>query len=194
MLPNVERIPAGDPAALPRAVAILRQGGVIVYPTDTLYGLGVDATNERAIDRLNTIKGRVRPVSVVAANVDVVLKWARANRLELDLIKEYLRGSTTLILPVRKNVVSSKIMGPGGTLGVRIPAHPFGPRLVEDLGAPVTTTSVNYFGEQPLNDPDLIEKRFGREVDLLVDDGPLPPSSGSTIYKLEKGKLSILRP
>ncbi len=170
-------------------------GGLIVYPTDTLYGFGVDARNREAIQRLNRVKGRRKtPMSVIAPDLNMVLNWTTISYEDWELVKQYLRGSTTIILPIKQNIVHSEIMGPSSTLGIRIPAHPFGCKLVERLGFPITTTSVNRTGSHPLNDPDLIQEQFGEEIDLLVDGGPLPPSSGSTIYKLEKSKLKIVRP
>lgn len=169
-------------------------GGLIVYPTDTLYGFGVDARNAEAIDRLNRIKGRRTPLSVIAPDQNTVLSWTTISYEDWELVKQYLRGSTTIILPVKKDIVHFKIMGPNDSLGIRIPAHPFGPTLVERLGFPITTTSVNRVGKTPLNNPDQIQEQFGTDIDLLIDGGPLPESKGSTVYKLEKSKLKIVRP
>ena len=110
------------------------------------------------------------------------------------MVKQYLRGPTTIILPVKKGIIHPSIMGEDGTLGIRIPAHPFGPKLCDKLGFPITTTSVNRSGQDPFNDPDEIIDEFDGEFDLLIDDGVLPQSSGSTIYKLEKSKLKVIRP
>jgi L-threonylcarbamoyladenylate synthase len=170
-------------------------GGLIVYPTDTLYGFGVDARNGEAIRRLNRVKGRRKtPISIIAPDQNTVLNWTTISYEDWELVKQYLRGSTTIILPVKKNIVHPEIMGPGHTLGIRIPAHPFGCKLVGRLGFPITTTSVNRTGSPPLNDPDLIQEQFGEKIDILIDGGSLPTSSGSTIYKLEKSKLKIVRP
>jgi L-threonylcarbamoyladenylate synthase len=109
------------------------------------------------------------------------------------MVKQYLRGPTTIILPVNDGVVHPSILGEEKTLGIRIPAHPFGPNLCEKLGFPITTTSVNRTGKTPLNNPDVIVTQFNGEFDLLIDDGPLPESIGSTIYKLEKSKLKVIR-
>jgi L-threonylcarbamoyladenylate synthase len=84
-------------------------------------------------------------------------------------------------------------MGGDGTLGIRIPAHSFGPDLCDKLGFPITTTSVNQHGKPALNNPNEIVDEFGEAFDLLIDDGELPESTGSTIYKLEKSKLKVIR-
>ena len=168
-------------------------GGVIVYPTDTLYGFGVDARNENAIKRLNAIKGRTGPMSVIAPDVNTVLNWTNISYQDWEMVKKFLRGPTTIILPVKKGIVHSSILGKDGTLGIRIPSHSFGPELTSKLGFPITTTSVNKTYENPLNNPKDIMQKFDGEFDLLIDDGNLPKTKGSTIYKLEKSKLTIIR-
>ena len=168
-------------------------GGVIVYPTDTLYGFGVDARNENAIKRLNAIKGRTGPMSVIAPDVNTVLNWTNISYQDWEMVKKFLRGPTTIILPVKKGIVHSSLLGNTGTLGLRIPSHSFGPELTSKLGFPITTTSVNKTYENPLNNPKDIIHKFDGEFDLLIDDGNLPKAKGSTIYKLEKSKLTIIR-
>ena len=168
-------------------------GGVIVYPTDTLYGFGVDARNENAIKRLNAIKGRTGPMSVIAPDVNTVLNWTNISYQDWEMVKKFLRGPTSIILPVKKGIVHSSILGKDGTLGIRIPSHSFGPELTSKLGFPITTTSVNKTYENPLNNPKDIIQKFDGEFDLLIDDGNLPKAKGSTIYKLEKSKLTIIR-
>ena len=190
---TTDRIKCGSDNAIQAAGNAILYGGVIVYPTDTLYGFGVDARNETAIKRLKIIKGRSTPLSVIAPNPSTVLSWADITYEDWETVKQYLRGPTTIILPVKKGIVHPSILGEGKTLGIRIPAHPFGPDLCEKLGFPITTTSVNRTGETPINNPDVIVAEFNGEFDLLIDDGPLPESIGSTIYKLEKSKLKVIR-
>jgi len=172
---------------------VLLYGGIIVYPTDTLYGFGVDARNEVSINKLYKLKGRSTPISVIAPDINTVFSWTDLDMSEWLLIKQYLRGYTTIILPVKAGIVHPKIMGSDGTLGIRIPAHPFGPQLTHKLGFPITTTSVNRSGNTPLNNPKNIISEFGSEIDLLVDGGILPKSGGSSIYKFEKSKLIKIR-
>ena len=188
------RINASSKHVIEVAGNAILYGGIIVYPTDTLYGFGVDTRNEPAINRLNKIKGRSAPISVIAPNSTTVLSWTDITYEDWGMVKQYLRGPTTIILPVKKGIVHPSIMGENDTLGIRIPAHPFGPKLCDKLGFPITTTSVNRSGQNPFNDPDEIIDEFDGEFDLLIDDGALPQSSGSTIYKLEKSKLKVIRP
>ena len=179
--------------ALQAANNVILFGGIIVYPTDTLYGFGVDARNETAIKKLNDIKNRTGPMSVIAPNINTVLNWTNISYEDWELVKKFLRGPTTIILPVKKGIVHSSILGKDGTLGIRIPSHSFGTKLTSKLGFPITTTSVNKTNENPLNKPRDIIDKFDGKFELLIDDGDLPNSKGSIIYKLEKSKLSILR-
>ena len=163
-----DRIKCNSDNAMQAAGNAILYGGVIVYPTDTLYGFGVDARNEMAIKRLRTIKGHNAPLSVIAPNLSTVLSWANITYEDWEIVKQYLRGPTTIILPVNDGVVHPSILGEEKTLGIRIPAHPFGPNLCEKLGFPITTTSVNRTGKTPLNNPDVIVTQFNEEFDLSL--------------------------
>ena len=132
-----------------QAKKIIIKGGIIVYPTDTLYGFGVDATNENSINQLNKLKNRTGPISVIAPDKNVVSTWIDIPTNEKDKALENLTPHRTIIYPVRKKVVNSLILGPDNTLGIRIPAHPFCISLAKQCNVPITTTSVNRKGEFP---------------------------------------------
>tara|TARA_B110000438_G_scaffold24066_1_gene22257 strand:- start:3087 stop:3674 length:588 start_codon:yes stop_codon:yes gene_type:complete len=190
---STKRVLISSKNALQAAGNVILFGGVIVYPTDTLYGFGVDARNEAALKRLNTIKGRTGPMSVIAPDVNTVLSWTNISYQDWELVKKFLRGPTTIILPVKEGIVHPSILGKDGTLGIRIPSHSFGPDLARKLSFPITTTSVNKKNQNPLNNSNDIINEFDGQLDLLIDDGKLPDSKGSTIYKLNKSKLIVIR-
>jgi len=189
----LKRIKASDSTALLEAKKIILSGGVIVYPTDTLYGFGVDATNSSSVARINKIKQRSGPISVIADSIERIREWTTIADNDMDGILQYIGGTQTVILPVHPHVTVPEIQGPGGSLGIRIPEHSFGPHLVSLIKRPITTTSVNRSGELPLNDPDQISSIFNNEIDLLIDDGIFPATKGSRIYKYLNGNVSILR-
>jgi len=189
-----QRVPIDDPTVFQQALKVLRQGEIIAYPTDTLYGLGVDATNEQAIDRLNTLKGRSSPLSVVAPDIPTALGWTTLKGNLLQLVESKLRESNTVIVPVHPGIVNEKVLGPGNTLGIRVPQHSFPSRMVAKFGHPITTTSVNRSGQPPLNNPEAIFLEFNKEIALLIDAGPLPPSSGSSIFQVQQNRLMRIRP
>ena len=189
----VKRINIDSPNVVNSAVNILEGGGIIVYPTDTLYGFGADATNEYAIDKLNRIKGRVGPMSVLAENINTAINWMDINTEQTTLVKQYLERAQTLIVTVKPNTVSSKILGEDNTLGIRIPDNVFCNELSHLFDKPIISTSINRSCKQAMNDPNQIESEFGSEIDLLIDAGTLPYSKGSTIYMLKDNNITILR-
>ena len=189
MIPLV--VKSTDPLAVEKSINILKKGGVIVYPTDTLYGFGVDANNNYAIERINKLKNRQSPMSVIACRFEQAMSWTNIKEKDIEIAKKILNSSSTLILDAKKNIVSNKILGKNNTtLGVRIPKHKYCYDISKDYDKPITTTSVNRNGEQPLNDPKSISKIFGEGIDLLIDGGKLRKSTGSKIYEL-KGSQAI---
>jgi tRNA threonylcarbamoyl adenosine modification protein (Sua5/YciO/YrdC/YwlC family) len=178
--------------AVELACSILNNGGVIVYPTDTLYGFGCDAKNESAIEKINTIKGRKAPMSVLAPNIEIAAKWMNIPNHDKNIVLEKLGGSTTIIVPVNDGITSPSITGDNHSLGVRIPDHKFCKKLSEAYPNPITTTSVNRTRQEPFTNPGKILSEFSREIDLIIEDG-LIEGSGSTIYNFQNRELNIIR-
>jgi len=188
---NIIKVESAE--AVKKALDILERGGVIVYPTDTIYGFGVDAKNDGAINKLNNIKGRQQSISVQAPDKKTALSWANISDEDKEPIKNKLGGKTTVIFPVKDGVVSPMVLGKDKTLGVRIPHHKFCNTLSSKVLNPFTTTSVNKHGSVPLNDPDTIISLFGNDIDLLIDGGNLGGNQGSVVFKLDHGELIQLR-
>ena len=178
--------------AVELACSVLKNGGVIVYPTDTLYGFGCDAKNESAIEKINTIKGRKAPMSVLAPNLAIAAKWMNIPKHDKNNVLEKLGGPTTIIVPVKVGITSPSITGDKQTLGVRIPDHNFCQKLSEAYPNPITTTSVNRTRHKPLTNPEKILSEFSREIDLIIEDGIIE-GSGSTIYNFQDRELNIIR-
>ena len=192
MIPLV--VKSTDPLAIEKSINILKKGGVIVYPTDTLYGFGVDANNNYAIERINKLKNRHSPMSVIACRFEQAMSWTNIKEKDIEIAKKILDSSSTLILDAKKNIVSNKILGKNNTtLGVRIPKHKYCYDISKEYDKPITTTSVNRNGEQPLNDPKSISKIFGESIDLLIDDGKIKKSEGSKIYELKESQAIRIR-
>ena len=178
--------------AVELACSILNNGGVIVYPTDTLYGFGCDAKNESAIEKINALKGRKAPMSVLAPNRKIAAKWMNISQNDKNIVLKKLGGSTTIIVPVKGGITSPSITGDKQTLGVRIPDHNFCQKLSEAYPNPITTTSVNRTRQEPLTNPEKILSEFSREIDLIIEDGIIE-GSGSTIYNFQDRELNIIR-
>ena len=188
-----QRVNSNSKKSILNAAEVILNGGIIVYPTDTLYGFGVDANNISAINKLNKLKRRKGPISVVMQNIDAIISCAKIDDIQVEIIRKNLIGYTTIILPVKSGTVYKSIMGEGETLGIRLPDHSFATNLCKLIDGPITTTSVNRSGEIPLNDPNEIFKVFNGQFDLLIDDGKINHDKGSTIYKLENYKLNTIR-
>ena len=178
--------------AVKAAVKVINSGGILVYPTDTIYGFGVNAKDSIAIDKLNSLKNRTGPISVIAPDSATVSTWLDVKKEEKLHAASHLDAQNTIIYPVKKNIVHKKIMGPNNTLGIRIPHHPFCKLIANSCALPITTTSVNRTGKAPGNNVEEILNSFPTEIDLIIEDGDLV-NSASKIYIYTKGMLKNIR-
>ena len=187
------RIPVSDSNALAEAKKVIQAGGIIIYPTDTVYGLGVDATNEFAINSLNKIKKRTGPISIIVSNIEMAFSITILTQKQKKLVAKRLKEANTIIVPLKTGSVHQSISGKDNTIGLRIPDHGFGINLVRELCKPITTTSVNISGNPPINDPEEIMSSFSDSIDLFIDEGVLSPSRGSRILKLKDEYFEVIR-
>jgi len=178
--------------AIKVALKVINSGGVLVYPTDTIYGFGVNAKDPIAINKLNSLKKRTGPISVIAPDRGTVSTWINVKEGEKLHATSHLNAQNTIIYPVKKNIVHKKIMGPNSTLGIRIPNHPFCKLIANSCTAPITTTSVNRTGEPPRNNVEEILKSFPKDIDLMIEDGDLV-NSASKIYMYTIDGLKKIR-
>ena len=169
----------------------LENGEVIVYPTDTLYGFGVDATNTDAIHRLNRLKGRIQPLSIVLESVEHMHDFAEFQGEIEDEVNNLFPGAYTVLLPAESNELSPFVQNGSPNIGVRIPDHFFPIKLVKMLGKPIITTSINRHGNDPLNDVTQVEIDFPN-VDIF-EDSSHTPSKGSTIVDFSTSPPKVIR-
>ena len=169
----------------------LENGEVIVYPTDTLYGFGVDATNTDAIHRLNRLKGRIQPLSIVLESVEHIHDFAEFQGEIEDEVNNLFPGAYTVLLPAESNELSPFVQNGSPNIGVRIPDHFFPIKLVKMLGKPIITTSINRHGNDPLNDITQVEIDFPN-VDIF-EDSSHTPSKGSTIVDFSTSPPKVIR-
>ena len=169
----------------------LENGEVIVYPTDTLYGFGVDATNTDAIHRLNRLKGRIQPLSIVLESVEHIHDFAEFQGEIESEVNNLFPGAYTVLLPAESNELSPFVQNGSSNIGVRIPDHFFPVKLVKMLGKPIITTSINRHGNDPLNDVTQVEIDFPN-VDIF-EDSSHTPSKGSTIVDFSTSPPKVIR-
>ena len=182
-----------QPRHVLRAVECLRNGGVIVYPTDTVYGLGCDITSKHAVERIIRIKGRdpKKPMSFVCADLTHISRYARVSNLAYRILKRFLPGAYTFVLEASSEV-PKMLLTRQKTVGIRIPEHPVSSALVRELGNPILSTSANRSGAEPLNVPLEIQEVLGKQVDLILDAGTLQRVP-STVVSLVNDRVEVLR-
>lgn len=190
----MQRIRTNDPDAHRLFWYHIASGGLVVYPTDTLYGIGADAINHTAVNRIAALKGKTGPFSVMIGDLAQLREYALVPERIAVKLEGMLPGPYTIILPPRSpEVLSPHVISKEGKVGFRIPNHPFIQSVFRGRITPVISTSVNRTTEMPLQQPDEIEDQFGGYIDLLVDAGDLSPSQGSTILDPTMESWRILR-
>ena len=194
---------------LEKAVQVLKAGGIVVYPTDTAYGLAADAMNPSAVKKLYALKGRdfKKPIHVICPSKyyhtsnDGSVCPVRINQPARKLIKKFWPGPLTIVLPLRAKGKSWQMLSAGTkTLVVRMPNNQTALALVERFGKPITTTSANLAGQSACYSVEEVRKQFGSRIYAriygriyVLDGGKLPKTKPSTIVSLLNGRVRILR-
>ncbi|OGF31331.1 threonylcarbamoyl-AMP synthase [Candidatus Falkowbacteria bacterium RIFOXYA2_FULL_35_8] len=174
------------------AVETLRNEGVIVYPTDTIYGLGCDISSKKAIDKIYRIKNKkATGFSFIIPDLSQISKYAYVSDYAYKLMKRLLPGPYTFILKATK-IVPKQLIPNKKTVAIRIPDNIITAEIVKLLGNPIVSTSVNITGGIHFTDPIDIEKKFGNDIDLIIDIGPLP-NDASTVIDLTNDEPIIIR-
>lgn len=175
-----------DGNVIEKAVEILTNGGIVIYPTETLYGVGVDATNLKAVKKLSEYKNRPlgKPYSVAVSDTGMAEEYVELNETARNLYKEFLPGPLTVISK-GKHKVSSGVESEDGTLGIRIPDYELVTDIVKKLGKPITSTSANAsYKKRPYKISDILENLSQKQkdlIDLIIDAGTLPKNDPSTV-------------
>ena len=172
-----------DKNVIDEAVKVLADGGVILYPTDTVYGLGANIFNRKAVRKVYNIKKRsyLKPVSLLVSSKDAIPLVSKASLNQLNFIDKYLPGPYTFILKKSK-IVPRHLTSGSANVGVRVPKSEIACSLAKIF--PITTTSANLSNKDTLDTPEEILKQLGCEVDLIIDVGHLKSGNPSTIIDL----------
>ena len=179
----VGQLPSHIQKQVERGISILKQGGLVAFPTDTVYGLGACVNIEQAVERLYQVKKRPRNMALplLLAHTSQISEVAEpVPEIAWLLARHFLPGALTLVLP-KSNSVPDIITAGGMTVAVRIPAHPVPVALAEGLEAPVVGTSANLSGQPSPLTADEVYSQFGDKVDLVIDGGRCPGGRESTI-------------
>jgi L-threonylcarbamoyladenylate synthase len=184
-----------DAAKIAKIADILHKDGVMAYPTDTFYGLGAGAYSERAIRKIYLLKKRERgkPLSVVISGIDMAEKVAASLPPAFsDLSRKFWPGPLTLVIKA-KPLFPPQMLGPGGSLALRLPDVPWLLELVRQMDVPITATSANISGDKEIDTREEVIEIFSGKVDLIVDGGKTPGGLVSTIVDLTSAKPRVLR-
>lgn len=175
------------------AVQILKRGGVIVYPTDTIYGLAADLLNKDAVAKIYKIKkiSKQKLLSFIFADLKGIADWANISNGAFRIMRRVLPGPYTFILPASTEVPRS-IVEKRQTIGVRVPDAVVAQRLVKELGRPLLSTSVPEGGDEFFTDPGEIAEAFEHDIDLILDAGVMP-NVPSTIVDFTVNPPEIVR-
>jgi tRNA threonylcarbamoyl adenosine modification protein (Sua5/YciO/YrdC/YwlC family) len=171
-----------QPRLIAQVAEILKQGGVIAYPTDTTYGIGSSIFSKRGIDRIYQLKHREKkkPFSFICADISEVARYAKVSNYAFKILKRFLPGPYTFVLDA-SSIVPDLLTTKQKTVGIRIPANKICLAIVTELGHPIVTTSANLSGEEPIGDPFYIDDALGKQLDMVIDGGVLSPDVSSVI-------------
>ena len=185
-----------DPRRIEQIVAALRNGAVIIYPTDTIYGMGCDIHNARAVERVARIKG-IKPnkndFSFICYDLSHIADYARVGNQAFKVMKRLLPGPFTFLLDATTNV--PKLLNANKkTVGIRVPDNDIPREIVRELGNPIITTSIRDEDEvvEYSTDPELIYEKFGNLVDIVIDGG-YGGNVASTVVDATTDDFSIVR-
>ncbi len=184
-----------EAAVIRAAAAVLAADGVMAYPTETFYGLGVSGLSRRAVGKVFRLKGRDarKPLSLIVSGLDMVRELAGPLPMAfLRAAGDHWPGPLTAVLPAAAGL-PEWLLGPRRTVGLRVPPLTWLRRLVDELSAPITATSANRAGESELAAPEAVLALFEGRIDLLIDGGPTPGGRPSTVVDFTGPRPVILR-
>jgi len=176
-----------------KAVEVLQKGGLVIYPTDTVYGLGCALFNKKGIENIYDIKkhNRKQPLSFICADLKDISRYAKVSDFAYKTMKRLLPGPYTFILEASR-LVPKIILPKRQTTGIRVPDNLICLSLVRELGQPIISSSVKNENEELMSDPNVIEEKFRHRVGLVIDGGIMSPEPSSVISLIED-RVEVIR-
>lgn len=179
--------------AVAEASRVVRSGGLIIYPTDTVYGLGADPLNEAAVAKAFEAKRReAKPMPVLVSSIEAAKRLAYVSEEAEALMRRFWPGALTIVLPSR-GVVPSQVTAGLASIGIRMPNHPVALRIIEACGGALIGTSANISGRPAPRTADEALSQIGDYVDLAIDAGPAPHGVPSTVVDLSGSEPRLIR-
>lgn len=193
-----ERSPTVLDQAAPRAIEWaaerIASGGVVGIPTDTVYGIAASLAHADALERIYEIKGRPdrMPLPVLVSSIEALSHLVHVDDAIIPLMDAFWPGPLTLVLPASARV-PKRVLGPGDTVGVRLPNHPIAIEVIDKSGGAVACTSANRTGEEPGHTATEVADSIGDQLDLILDSGRSPGGVASTVVAIDGITLRFLR-
>ena len=186
------RILKASESAITECVSALKEGRIIAYPTETVYGLGVDATNKEALKKLFQVKKRdeTKPSSVAVSGIEKAKGIAIFSKIAEALAKRFLPGPLTLVVPA---IVPMPLISLDGKVGIRIPSNEFSQQLLRNFPNPITATSANISGQESVTRAADLDKTLLDRIDIAVDAAESKYKQGSTVVEVLDSNYKILR-
>lgn len=184
-----------DYTKLKEAAEIIKNGGIVIFPTETVYGIGVNALDSNAVKQLYQIKQRPlnKPISLLVNNMDMIEQVTKnISKLEYDIMKEFFPGPLTIILN-KKDIVPNIVTANSNTVGIRMPSNKIALKLIEYADVPIATPSANISGKPSGTNLENIIRDFDGKVDCFIDGGESKIGLASTIVQVTDGVPHILR-
>lgn len=188
-------VKADDPQAIALATSVLRQGGLVVFPTDTVYGVGAAVDRPEAVARIYLVKGRPldRPIPVLISSLNQIERLVtRVEERVRRLAEAFWPGALTIVLPAQ-DWLPEEIVRDTGAVGLRMPDHPVALAVIEASGGALATTSANRSGEKEACSAEEALEALGDRVELIIDGGRSPGGVPSTVVAVADDSLRILR-
>ncbi len=175
------------------AAALIRRGGLVAYPTDTVYGLGCDPFNAEAVERLVKSKGRNKgALPVLVESIDLARQFGSFSVLAIHLAEKFWPGPFTVVVPLKASFPTD-VTGDSNTIGLRIPNHAVASKLIKNCGGAIIGTSANLTGKPSSKTADDVMKHLKGRIDLIIDGGPVLSGKESTVAEVIGDRMSVLR-
>lgn len=184
-----------DGRALEEAIGTLQHGGVIAFPTDTVYGIGASLEHPEALRRIYDLKGRSpdKPLPILIARVSMLDQLSPdVDERLVALAEQFWPGALTIVLPAADHL-PTEVKAADNTIGVRLPNHSIPLTIAERAGGAIATTSANISGEDAAHTAAEIRDAFGSTIDVILDGGFSPQQNASTVIRVADGEIVVLR-
>jgi len=171
--------------AIKLAKNVIEQGGLIIYPTDTVYGLGADPFNIRAVERVFQVKRRSKkPLPILASSISNVLRICELNETATKLVRNFWPGALTIVVKKKEGILPNIVTAGMDSVGIRIPKHEVALKIIDACGGLLIGTSANISGHKPPRTAEEAIAELGDLVDLVIDSGSAPLGKPSTVINL----------